>query len=211
MDQSRRSCEVAIGLGFERLSQTGEKVKPWAVSMDDPIGERISSPISTGSEGVFFEQHVAAYWLAQLLVRSIPPILTDRGVTEVHFQTEHLAFNTDDFLIVCARAGAPAARLVGQVKRRFTISAADEECKKAIGDFWKDFKKADPFNPEHDRLVLVTLRGTNTLLEHFVGLLDCARGAADGEEFQRRLSLDGFISKKSVHQFNELRRIVSAL
>jgi hypothetical protein len=64
---------------------------------------RVSSPISTGGEGVFFEQHVAAYWLAQLLVRSIPPILTDRGVTEVHFQTEHLGFNTDDFLIVCGR------------------------------------------------------------------------------------------------------------
>jgi hypothetical protein len=179
--------------------------------MDGLSQKRVSSPISTGGEGVFFEQHVAAYWLAQLLVRSIPPILTDRGVTEVHFQTEHLGFNTDDFLIVCARAGAPAARLVGQVKRSFTISAADEECKKAIGDFWKDFKNADPFNPEHDRLVLVTLRGTNTLLEKFVGLLDCARGAADGEEFQRRMSLDGFISKKSVHQCNELCQIVSAL
>lgn len=179
--------------------------------MDNPGRKRVSSPISTGGEGVFFEQHVAAYWLAQLLVRSIPPILTDTGVTEVHFQTEHLGFNTDDFLVVCARAGAANARLVGQVKRSFTISAADDECKKAIGDFWKDFKKADPFNPQHDRFVLVTLRGTNTLLDKLVGLLDCVRGAADGEEFQRRLSLEGFISKKSVHQCNELCHIVSAL
>lgn len=179
--------------------------------MDGPSPKRVSSPISTGGEGVFFEQHVAAYWLAQLLVRSIPPILTETGVTEVHFQTEHLGFNTDDVLVVCARAGAATARLVGQVKRSFTISAADDECKKAIGDFWKDFKEADPFNPQHDRFVLVTLRGTNTLLGNFVGLLDCARGAADGEEFERRLSLDGFISKKSVHQCNELCEIVSTL
>lgn len=179
--------------------------------LDGQSQKLVSSPISTGGEGVFFEQHVAAYWLAQLLVRSIPPILTDTGVTEVHFQTEHLGFNTDDFLVVCVRAGAANARLVGQVKRSFTISAADDECKKAIGDFWKDFKKANPFNPQHDHLVLVTLRGTNTLLENFVGLLDCARGAADGEEFQRRLSLDGFISKKSVHQCNELCHIVGAL
>jgi hypothetical protein len=179
--------------------------------MDGPNQKRASSPISTGGEGVFFEQHVAAYWLAQLLVRSIPPILTDTGVTEVHFQTENLGFNTDDVLVVCARAGAATARLVGQVKRSFTISAADDECKKAIGDFWKDFKEADPFNPQHDHFVLVTLRGTNILLENFVGLLDCARGAADGEEFERRLSLDGFISKKSVHQCNELCEIVSTL
>lgn len=106
--------------------------------MDGPGKSRVSSPISTGGEGVFFEQHVAAYWLAQLLVRRIPPILTDTGVTDVHFQTEHLGFNTDDFLVVCARAGTTAARLAGQVKRSFTISAADDECEKAIGDFWKD-------------------------------------------------------------------------
>lgn len=172
---------------------------------------RISSPIATGGEGVFFEQHVAAYWLAQLLVRSIPPILTDTGVTEVHFQTENLGFNTDDVLVVCTHAGATTARLVGQVKRSITISAADDECKKAIGDFWKDFKKANPFNPQHDRFVLVTLRGTNVLLENFVGLLDCARGAAEGEEFERRLSLDGFMSKKSLHQCTELCKIVSTL
>jgi hypothetical protein len=179
--------------------------------VDGPSQNSYSSPISTGGAGVFFEQHVTAYWLAQLLVRSIPPILTDTSVIEVHLQTEHLGFNTDDFLVVCARAGQANARLVGQVKRNFTISSADDECKKAIGDFWKDFKRADPFDPQHDRFVLVTLRGTNTLLANFVGLLDCARGASDGEEFQRRLTLNGFISKKSVHQCNELCHIVSAL
>jgi hypothetical protein len=179
--------------------------------MNDQSQNRVSSPISTGGEGVFFEQHVAAYWLTQLLVRGIPPILTDTGVIEVHFQTEHLGFNTDDFLVVCARPGATTARLVGQVKRSLTISATDDECKKAIGDFWKDFKKANPFDPRHDRLVLVTLRGTDTLLKDFVGLLDCARGAAHGEEFVRRLSLDGFVSKKSEHQCRKLCEIVSAL
>lgn len=179
--------------------------------MDGQSPNRVSSPIATGGSGIFFEQHVAAYWLAQLLVRSIPPILTDAGVIEVHFQTEHLGFNTDDFLVVCARAGAVNARLVGQVKRNFTVSAADDECKKAIGDFWKDFRKADPFDPQNDRFVLVTLRGTNTLLDNLVGLLDCARGAANGEEFERRLSLTGFISKKSVHQSSEICRIVSDL
>lgn len=179
--------------------------------MDGENQERVSSPTATGGAGVYFEQHVQAYWLAQLLVRSIPPILTDRGVAEVHFQTEHLGFNTDDFLVVCEREGEAPAQLVGQVKRNLTISAADDECKKAVGDFWKDFKKAAPFNPQYDRFVLVTLRGTNTLLENFSGLLDCARGAADGKEFQRRLSLNGFISKKSVSQCNELCKIVSAL
>lgn len=49
----------------------------------------ISSPASTGGAGTSFEQHVGAYWLAQLLVRGIPPILIDT-VSEVTFQTERL-------------------------------------------------------------------------------------------------------------------------
>jgi hypothetical protein len=59
---------------------------------------RVSSPASTGGAGTSFEQHVATYWLAQLLVHGIPPILIDTVVTEVSFQTERLGWHTDDFL-----------------------------------------------------------------------------------------------------------------
>ncbi len=169
---------------------------------------RVSSPTATGGEGTFFEQHVAAYWLAQLLVRGIPPILIDTVVAEANFQTEHLGWQTDDFLIVCERAGAGPQKLAGQVKRSFTVSAADDECKQAIQDFWTDYKSGGHFSPADDRLVLVTLRGTNTLLEHFVGLLDCARAARDGAEFDRRLATEGFVSDKAVHYCGELCKII---
>jgi hypothetical protein len=171
----------------------------------------VSSPASTGGAGVFFEQHVGAYWLAQLLIRGIPPILIDSLVTEVAFQTERLGWHTDDFLITCERTGAGLQRLAGQVKRSFTVSAADDECRRAIQDFWTDFKAADRFSPEADRFILVALRGTNTLLDYFVGLLDCARGARDSAEFDQRLSTNGFISKKSVDQCGELRKIIGDL
>jgi len=169
---------------------------------------RVSSPTATGGAGTFFEQSVAAYWLAQLLVRCIPPILINTVVAEVQFQTEHLGWQTDDFLIVCERPGAVAQKLAGQVKRSFTVSAADKNCKQAIQDFWKDFKSSDRFSPADDRLVLVTLRGTDTLLKHFVGLLDCARSARDSAEFEHRLATKGFISKKAVQYCDELRRII---
>lgn len=173
--------------------------------------QRTSNPASTGGAGTFFEQHVAAYWLAQLLVRCIPPILIDTVVTEVHFQTEHLGWQTDDFLVVCECTGANAQKLAGQVKRSFTVGAADDECRKAIEDFWKDFKTPDRFSPADDRLVLVTLRGTNTLLEHFVGLLDCARASRDGAEFEQRLATKGFISRKAVEYCGEIQKIVGDL
>ncbi len=174
-------------------------------------GQRTSSPASTGGAGTFFEQHVAAYWLAHLLVRGIPPILIDTVVAEAHFQTERLGWQTDDFLIVSERAGGGPQKLAGQVKRSFTVSAADDECTKAIQDFWKDFKSPDRFSPANDRLVLVTLRGTNTLLEHFAGLLNCARAARDGAEFDTRLTTEGFISDKAADYCVELCKIIRDL
>ena len=175
-------------------------------------GQRTSSPASTGGAGTFFEQHVAAYWLAQLLVRGIPPILIKTIVKEVHFQTEHLGWHTDDFLIVCERSDrAPDGKLAGQVKRSFTVSAADDYCRSTIRDFWNDFKNADPFSPVDDRLLLVTQRGANTLLKDFVGLLDCARTARNGEDFQHRLTTQGFISKKVIRDCNELCNIITDL
>lgn len=175
-------------------------------SASDAMPAPVSAPTATGGAGTTFEQHVGAYWLAQLLVNAIPPILVDATVVEVSFQTERLGWHTDDFLIVCTTGGT-ARKLAGQVKRSFTLSASDEECAKVITDFWKDFNDVH-FSKGHDRLALVTLRGTNTLLEHFVGLLDCARSSRHGPEFEQRLATEGFISKTAVRYSSELGKII---
>jgi len=169
----------------------------------------VASPLSTGGAGTFFEQHVAAYWLTQLLVRSIPPILIDSNVVEVSFQTEHLGWQTDDFLVICAGPGTTRRSLAGQVKRSFTVSASNEECKKAVLDFWKDYKAGDRFSSTHDRLVLVVQLGTDVLLRDFGGLLECARVSRDSGDFQRRLSTPGFIAKRAIRYCEELCKIVS--
>jgi hypothetical protein len=131
--------------------------------------QRVSSPAATGGAGTTFEQHVGAYWLAQLLVGAIPPVLIDTTVSEVMFQTERLGWHTDDLLIVCT-AGEAVRKLAGQVKRSFTVSTSDKECVEAVGDFWKDFN-GPKFSKENDRLALIVLRGTKTLLEHLPGCL----------------------------------------
>ncbi|MEW6404445.1 MAG: ATP-binding protein, partial [Chloroflexota bacterium] len=171
----------------------------------------VSSPASTGGAGTFFEQHVDAYWLALLLVRGIPPILHDCVVEEVHLQVEHLGWHTDDFLIIGENGSGERRQLAGQVKRTFTVSAADDECKKAVQDFCNDFKNPERFSPDKDRFALITLRGTNTLLEHFSALLECARASRDGAEFERRLGTPGFISRKAVQYCNEVRKIIGEM
>jgi hypothetical protein len=193
------------------MAKKAERMAPHATAdhTASPLNAgRVSSPASTGGAGTFFEQYVAAYWLAQLLVRGIPPVLHDCVVVEVHLQTEHLGWHTDDFLIVGQNGSGDRRQLAGQVKRTFTVSATDDECKKAVQDFWKDFKNSQQFSPAADRFALVTLRGTNTLLEHFSGLLDCSRAACDGTEFERRLATPGFISAKAVQYCDEIRKII---
>jgi hypothetical protein len=164
--------------------------------------------LSTGGAGTFFERDVDAYWLVQLLLRAIPPILIDTQVVEVSFQSEHLGWKTDDLLITCEGAGTFRRKLVGQVKRTFTVSASDEECSKAILDFWQDFKNPAKFSTDHDRLVLIVQRGTDTLLGHFGRLLDCARASRSGHDFAHRLATVGFVSNKSVHYAEEICNIV---
>lgn len=168
---------------------------------------RVSSPASTGGAGTTFEHHVDAYWLGQLLVQGIPPILLDCRVTEVHMQTRHLGWHTDDFLIVGRNETGTRRKLAGQVKRTFAVSA-DEECRETVGDFWRDFTHKDPFSAEPIASHSLRCEGTSNLLEHFTGLLDCARAARNGAEFAQRMTTTGFISKKAVHFGSELRAIV---
>ncbi len=166
-----------------------------------------TSPVSTGGGGTFFEQHVDALFLALLLVHAPLPILKDCQVEEVHLQAEHLGWKTDDVLVVAIRPDGVLRRLATQVKRQFKISEKDETCRKAFGDFWADFKGTE-FDPAMDRFALVTLRGTNVLLDGFNSLLDCARASADTADFMRRLDVDGFLSKNARGYTTTIRRIL---
>ena len=169
---------------------------------------RVSSPAATGGAGTFFEQHANASFLALLLVRGIPPICTNCRVVEVHVQTEHLGWNTDDFLIVGESSAGQRQRLIGQVKRSFSVSYSDDDFKGAIVDAWRDFKTGTNFDKDSDHFVLVTLLGSSTLIRFFSALLDCARASADGSDFQHRLTTPGFQHAKVEHYCDEVKKIL---
>lgn len=137
----------------------------------------ISSPDATGGTGTFFEQHANATFLALLLVGGFPPILTDCQLEEVHFQTEHPGWKTDDVLLVGLNGAGERRQLAGQMKRTFTVSSKNEDCQKTFIDFWKDFQNDSRFSRDRDRLAIITLRGTDTLLRRLNALLDCARAS----------------------------------
>lgn len=171
--------------------------------------QTISSPLSTGGAGTFFEQHVDAFYLSLLVVRGIPPIIKDTLLSEVHFQTNHLGWNTDDLMLVGLNSKGEKRKLLIQVKRKFTISAINTDSKKAFIDFWNDYKSNSEFDRKADRLALIVLRGTNTLLSDFNSLLDCARASIDGEDFDRRLKISGLISSKAKDYASTIKSIIT--
>lgn len=167
-----------------------------------------SSPNSTGGGGTHFEQHVDAAFLAWLLVRAIPPVLTDCSLSAIHLQAERLGWKTDDLVIVAQNGAGEERKLVCQVKQTVKVSASDEEFAKTIRDAWGDFKNQGLFAPSRDRLAIITLRGTDAFLRHFAGLLDCARASRTADEFAARLETKGFVHEKVVHYFNEITKII---
>lgn len=61
------------------------------------------------------------------------------------------------------------------------------------------------FDHDRDRLALVTLRGTDTLLNTFNSLLDCARASANGADFAGRVA---YLSKKAQGHSATIRSII---
>ena len=172
------------------------------------VDSSMPSPVATGGGGDHFEEHVAAFLLGLLLVRTTPPILTDTSIVSVHLQTNHLGWRTDDILVIGETNAGERRRLAMQVKRTFRISTTDADCRKTFQGMWQDFQAGDRFTYSTDRLAIVTLRGTDSLLGHFSSLLDCAEASTDSEDFNRRLSLDGHISKRAKNQNNVIRTIL---
>ena len=171
-------------------------------------GKSVASPVSTGGGGEQFEQHVAALTLGLLLVRGMPPILTDTSVVEVQLQTRHRGWRTDDLLVIGERSDGSRRQLALQVKRSFRVSAGDDDCRTTILGMWNDFL-ADRFDESQDQLAVATLHGTSVLLRDFVSLLECARASVDAEDFGRRLSLDGFLAKRTKEQNRSIRQILT--
>lgn len=170
-----------------------------------------SSPASSGGDGTFFEQHVNAYWLAHLVTSSIPPILLDTTVEELVMQTCVLGWHTDDFLLTCRKDLDTKRRLVGQVKKGLVLSANDEDCRKTVVAFWRDYSNAENFVQNDDQLVLVTQRSTTSLYDYFASLLNCARSVNSDEEFQARIAIPGFVNAKAVNHCDTICEIVGSV
>lgn len=163
------------------------------------------SSISTGGGGTHFEEHIAAMFLASLLVQSISPVIRGSTIRQVCLQTRHLGWKTDDLLLV-ATSGDADRKLAVQIKLSLTISEHDKECRKTFLAFWADFNNSILFDKQKDQLALFVQLGTNTLLRDFGRLLDIAYSSSEPKDFETRLAES---SKKVKEQEKAIRAIIA--
>ena len=169
--------------------------------------QRIPTPRETGGAGPRYEHHVGAYFLAQLLIGGVPPILTDCRVAEVQFQTRRLGWQTDDLLVLCSSSEAGQRKMAIQAKRNFALRVSDSECVKTFLDFWHDFNSSEIFEPGNDALVLATLPSSEKLRRGLSDLLECARNSSNEADFAARISPGG-ISSEAVREYSQVVRSI---
>lgn len=170
----------------------------------------VPSPIATGGAGEDFERRLAALALTLLLARAQAPVLLNAVVSEVHLQTRHLGWCTDDILLVGEIGPGIRRKLAIQAKRTFSVSASDQECVATITGMWDDFSDSQRFDSTNDRLAIATLHGTSTLLRDFTSLLMCARAASDASDFRRRIGPGTYLPKKAISQHDAIWSILKS-
>jgi hypothetical protein len=170
--------------------------------------DHVASVISTGGGGTVFEHHVGASFLALLLTKAFLPVYSDSIPTQVHFQANRLGWKLDDLLIEGQDEQGEAHRLGIQIKRKFIISATNEDCVKTFVAAWKDFNNARLFNPDQDSLLLITHLGTNRLLGDLGFLLDQARASSTAKDFEARRLCAGTLNQRSKADYETIKQII---
>jgi hypothetical protein len=165
------------------------------------------SPEATGQAGAFFEQHVDAAFLSFLLVRGAAPFLPRCELVDVHLQSGHLGWKTDDLLAVGLGIDGQRRNAALQVKRKFVLARSNADCVGVFNKAWDDFTSAH-FTKGIDVIGLVIGPSSLRLQRGLRILLSTARASVDGADLLRRLSLPNYRDKVSLEFAKTVREIV---
>lgn len=171
----------------------------------------VSNTISTGGGGGEFERRVGAFFLTLLLTSSFAPIFPSATPRRVHFQARRVGWMIDDVVVEASTEAGKVHHLCAQIKRTFTLSASDDECRATIGAAWQDFNNASMFDQASDAIVLVTYLGTNRIQHDLRWLLGQARASASEPEFAQRRTGTGSLNKRAKADYETILSILNDL
>ena len=174
------------------------------------MSDHLTSPAATGDRGGSFEQLVDVCYLSYLLTQGTPPFMRGGTLDEVHLQSEHLGWATDDLLLVGTVAGHTRKVAMQAKSALTTFTAENEECLKVFADAWKDFNNAIIFDPKHDGIVLVCGPLPPATYRRWRTMLDAAQAALDAADWLRRLALPCYLGQGAAKAMETLRALLGA-
>jgi hypothetical protein len=167
---------------------------------------QVASPFSTGGGGTVFELKVESSLLAVLLVGGHVPGFDRALIQELHLQSEHLGYATDDALVLAIDGNGRRRRQLWAVKHEVKFTKADDAFREVIADAWTDFSDPKRFDCDRDAIILATSPVPSTY-KHLFTLLEFARAASNAEDFIAKVNRKGVVSKKS----REYLRVIQEL
>ena len=165
-----------------------------------------TSPAATGDRGGSFEQLLDVCYLTYLLTQGTPPFMRGGILEELHLQSGHLGWATEDLLLVGTVAGQKR-KVAIQAKSALKLTAENAECIKVFADAWKDFNNQKVFDLSRDGIVLVC--GPLPVATHrrWRIMLDGAGAALDAANWLHRLALPRYL-KDAMEAMKTLRAVL---
>lgn len=169
----------------------------------------ISNPFSTGGGGPNFEIQVQASFVALMLAGGFAPCLPLQPIQKVKLQGSFAGFGTDD-IIVFTGDGPDARKLLGQIRRRITMTEASSDFGEVIRKAWTDFNNPKVFSRGKDVIALITGPLSATDIEDVRTLLEWARYSESAQEFFDRVETTVFSSDAKRRKLQAFRRHLDA-
>ena len=172
-----------------------------------PRAKKQSNPVSTGSGGGRFENHVQAAFAVLMLTGRIAPCLPPWSITKLKLQGQYADFDTEDFIVFTKDYQSDReAKLLAQIKHTIRITEGDKSFGEVIQAAWNDFNNPKIFSRGTDAIALITgsLNATDT--NDVRPLLEWARHSEDENEFLLKVNTSNFCSNAKRAKLKAFRK-----
>jgi len=132
----------------------------------------------------------------------LPPL----PIVKIKLQGRHEGYSIDDFIVfVKEEQGSRKAKLLGQIKHEVAITQHDSNLGEVISAAWVDYNDERFFDPDYDRIALITGPLSANDSENARKLLDWARASETHEDFFRKVEQTKFSNAEKKKKLNAFR------
>ncbi|MDD2197352.1 MAG: hypothetical protein PHW91_09245 [Bacteroidales bacterium] len=167
------------------------------------LSKQLSNPISTGGQGIHFENRVQASFALLMLANGYSPCLHNWPIVKIKLQGKYQGYNTDDLIVFTQKLNSDTqAKLFGQVKLSISITNSSEKFGEVINAAWNDFNNKELFCEEHDIIALICSPLSATDTDGIRKLVDCALHSENENDFIDRIEKANFTSNEQRDKFS---------